>query len=81
MIEINILGEGEKRALARLFLNPDFRTFLQVLEDEKVAGITEMLTTQNAILIHQLQGSTQMLVDITRAVMLAPDAVAAINRK
>lgn len=80
MIDINIMGEGEKRALARLALNPDFKTFLQLLEDEKQSGINVMLSTLCTSTLHQLQGSTRLLVDITQAAMLAPQAVAAINR-
>ena len=80
MIDINVMGEGEKRALARLALNPDFKAFLQLLEDEKQSGISMMLSTLCTSTLHQLQGSTRLLVDITQAVMLAPQAVAAINR-
>lgn len=80
MIEINSLGEPFQRALARLATNPDFAYFLKLLEDEKHEGIQAMLSTIHPVVLHQLQGSTRMLVDITQAVMLAPQAVAAINR-
>lgn len=80
VIDISVLGESEKRAFARLALNPDFKTFLRVLEDEKQDGIKTMLSTLCPPTLHQLQGSTRMLADITQAVMLAPQAVAAINR-
>ncbi len=63
------------RSLARLATNPDFAKFLQALEDEKNADIAALLQSTNPVLVHQLQGSTQMLVDILQAATLAPLAV------
>jgi len=76
-----ITDEATQRSVARLAGNPDFKMFLQWLQDEKAGGLSEMLSTQNTVLLHQLQGSTRLLMDIERAVMLAPETVATINRR
>lgn len=76
-----ISDEATQRAVARLSTNPDFVTFMQWLEDERVAGNTELLNTLNTALVHQLQGSTRLLVDIKQAVTSAPFAVAQRSRQ
>lgn len=73
-------SEAVDRAIVRLIGDPDFKTFLQWLEDEKAENIQALLQSQNTVSIHQMQGSAQLLTDILQAVMLAPNAVAARAR-
>ena len=69
--------ESTNRMLQRLAGNADFKMFLQWLGDEKTAGLEELLNSTNTISVHQLQGSTRLLLDIERAVMHAPQWLAA----
>lgn len=75
-----ITDEATQRATARLAVNPDFKTFLQWLKDEESSGLEALLASTNTVLVHQLQGSTRLLMDIQAAVMHAPNAVADMVR-
>lgn len=74
-----ITSEATNRAVARLGSNPDFKLFLEWVEEERSLGLDQLLETVSPVLVHQMQGSTRTLVDILRAVMLAPIAVAGIS--
>lgn len=68
--------ESTNRAIARLLQTPDFKTFLQWLEDERTGALEELMSNKDSVLVHQMQGSTRILTDIQRAVMSAPQALA-----
>ena len=75
-----IHDEVTQRAVARLAGNPDFKLFMELLDAECAAATTELMNSLNTNLVHQLQGTARILVDIQRAVMLAPTAVQALTR-
>jgi hypothetical protein len=64
------------RAIVRLNNDPDFKTFLQWLEDEEALVNADLKRSTQTVLVHQLQGSSLVLEDIRLTVMSAPVALA-----
>jgi hypothetical protein len=76
-----VTDESTQRAMARLSGNPDFVQFMLMLQQEQDNWMDELLDSKNSVFVHQLQGKTRQLMDIRQAVMSAPAAVAAFNRR
>lgn len=66
-----ITDEATNRAMLRLTSNPDFILFMQMLREEEDRSMSALLSSTNTPLVHQLQGSSRVLVDIRQTVMSA----------
>ena len=67
-------------AMVRLSTNQDFERFLAWLAYEEKQVNRELKRSQNAVIVHQLQGSSLMLEDIRQTIESATTQVAAQRR-
>ena len=66
-------------AIDRLTGNPDFRTLMAWVEDGRLLSIEQLLTATTTVSVHQGQGYSQALTDLSRSVTTAHDALSSLG--
>jgi len=63
------------KSVERLKDNPDFQVFMAWIEDQRSDVVEQLMSTVNAVLVHQQQGRLATLADILRAATLSTRAL------
>ncbi|RLD03466.1 MAG: hypothetical protein DRI65_12845 [Chloroflexota bacterium] len=61
------LNEEQVKSLSSLKQSPAFYKFIQLLEDELEVNIKGLITSKDVTLMHQMQGKSQLLSELIRA--------------